>query len=471
MANNGSIYSFWESTQSIIDESLSYTKIPTNLADQIKTCNSTYTVRFGVQLGKKIHNFVGWRSVHSDHIMPAKGGIRYSIDANQDEVESMAALMSYKCAIVDVPFSGSKGALKIDPKKYERGEMARITRRFAQELIKRDLINPSQNVPAPDLGTSEREMAWIADEYQKLHPNDINGKACVTGKPLHKKGIAGRNEATGRGVQFGLREFFEDKKLLDTKKIETGLEGKTVIVQGLGKVGYHAAKCLSEDDGCKIISIVEKSGSLFNEEGLPVKKVKKWLDEGKTLKRCPYGKFFSDSAKELERECDILIPAAVENVINQKNAKNIKAKVVAEAANGPVTYKGDKILNKNGVLVIPDVYLNAGGVVVSYFEWVRNISQMRFGRLEKRRDEAQIDQFIKVVEKMTNQKMSKVDKLKLFDGVDEIDLIRSGLNDMMVDAYQNIRGQMLRSKLPNLKIASFKLALEKIAGAYDTIAL
>ena len=265
MANNGSKYSFWESTESILDESLSYTKIPSNLADQIKTCNSTYTVRFGVQLGKKIHNFIGWRSVHSDHIMPAKGGIRYSIDANQDEVESMAALMSYKCAIVDVPFSGSKGALRIDPKKYERGEMARITRRFAQELIKRDLINPSQNVPAPDLGTSEREMAWIADEYQKLHPNDINGKACVTGKPLHKKGIAGRNEATGRGVQFGLREFFGDKKLLDTKKIQTGLEGKTVIVQGLGKVGYHAAKCLSEDDGCKIISIVEKSGSLFTD--------------------------------------------------------------------------------------------------------------------------------------------------------------------------------------------------------------
>ena len=201
-------------------------------------------------------------------------------------------------------------------------------------------------------------MAWIADEYQKLHPNDINGKACVTGKPLNKKGIAGRNEATGRGVQFGLREFFADKKILDTKKIQPGLEGKTVIVQGLGKVGYHAAKCLSEDDGCKIISIIEKNGTLYNEAGLPVKKVKKWLNEGETLKRCPYGKFFSDSAKELERECDILIPAAVENVINQRNAKNIKAKVVAEAANGPVTYNGDKALNKNGVLVIPDVYIS-----------------------------------------------------------------------------------------------------------------
>ena len=471
MAGKSSNYSFWESTSSIVDEALSHTKIPTNLADQIKTCNSTYTVRFGVQLDKKIHNFIGWRSVHSDHIMPAKGGIRYSIDSNQDEVESMAALMSYKCAIVDVPFSGSKGALKIDPKKYERKHLARITRRFAQELIKRDLICPSQNVPAPDLGTSEREMAWIADEYQKLHPNDINGKACVTGKPLYKKGIAGRNEATGKGVQFGLRELFQDKKLLDAKKIETGLEGITVIVQGLGKVGYHAAECLSSEDGCKIISIIEREGTIFNADGLPVKKVKKWLANGKSLKRCPYGKFSNDSARELERECDILLPAAVENVINKDNAKNIKAKVVAEAANGPVTFKGDKILNKRGVLIVPDVYLNAGGVVVSYFEWVRNISQMRFGRLEKRRDSAQIDQLIKIVEKMTSQKMSKVDKLKLFDGVDEIDLIRSGLNDMMVDAYQNIRGNMLRSKLPNLKVAAFKLALEKIAGAYDTIAL
>ena len=446
MSNRNTNYSFWGSTNSIVEEALAHTKIPANLADQIRTCNSTYTVRFGVQLGKKIHNFVGWRSVHSDHIMPAKGGIRYSIDANQDEVESMAALMSYKCAVMDVPFSGSKGALKIDPKKYERSELARITRRFAQELIKRDLISPSQNVPAPDLGTSEREMAWIADEYQKLYPNDINGKACVTGKPINKKGIAGRNEATGRGVQYGLREVMQDKKILADKNIEPGLEGKSIIIQGLGKVGYHAAKFLSEDDGCKIISIIEKDGSIYNKDGLPIKKIKKWLADGKNLKKCPYGKFYLNSSKELERECDILIPAAIENVINHSNAKNINAKIVAEAANGPVTYRGDKILNKKNILVVPDIYLNAGGVVVSYFEWVRNISQMRFGRLEKRRDEAQISQLISIVEKMTNQKMPKIDKLKLFNGVDEIDLIRSGLNDMMVDSYQNIRAQMLRGK-------------------------
>ena len=463
--------SFRESVDLMFNRAVQLMDLPPGLEQKIRVCNATYTVRFGVRLRGEIQTFTGYRAVHSDHMEPVKGGIRYSEAVNQDEVEALAALMTYKCALVDAPYGGSKGGLCINPRDYEEHELELITRRFAYELIKRDLINPSQNVPAPDMGTGEREMAWIADEYQKLNPNDINGKACVTGKPLHKKGIAGRNEATGRGVQFGLREFFQDKKLLDTKKMESGLEGKTIIVQGLGKVGYHAAKCLSQDDGCKIISIVEKSGSLYNEDGLPVKKVKKWLDEGKTLKRCPYGKFFSDSAKELERECDILIPAAVENVINQKNAKDIKAKVVAEAANGPVTYNGDKILNKNGILVIPDVYLNAGGVVVSYFEWVRNISQMRFGRLEKRRDKAQVDQLIRVVEKMTNQKMPKVDKLKLFDGVDEIDLIRSGLNDMMVDAYHNIRGQMLRSKLPNLKIAAFKLALEKIAGAYDTIAL
>ena len=263
----------------------------------------------------------------------------------------------------------------------------------------------------------------------------------------------------------------QDKKILADKNIEPGLEGKSIIIQGLGKVGYHAAKFLSEDDGCKIISIIEKDGSIYNKDGLPIKKIKKWLADGKNLKKCPYGKFYLNSFKELERKCDILIPAAIENVINHNNAKNINAKIVAEAANGPVTFRGDKILNKKNILVIPDIYLNAGGVVVSYFEWVRNISQMRFGRLEKRRDEAQISQLISIVEKMTNQKMPKVDKLKLFNGVDEIDLIRSGLNDMMVDSYQNIRGQMLRGKIPNLKISSFKLAMEKIASAYDTIAL
>ena len=383
--------SFRESVDIMFNRAVETIDLPPGMKEKIRVCNAVYTVRFGVRLRGEVKTFTGHRAVHSEHMEPVKGGIRYADTVNRDEVEALAALMTYKCALVDIPFGGSKGGLCINPRDYDENELELITRRFAYELIKRDLIHPSQNVPAPDMGTGEREMAWIADEYQKLHPNDINGKACVTGKPLHKKGIAGRNEATGSGVQFGLREFFEDKKLLDTKKIETGLEGKTVIVQGLGKVGYHAAKCLSEDDGCKIISIVEKSGSLFNEEGLPVKKVKKWLDEGKTLKRCPYGKFFSDSAKELERECDILIPAAVENVINQKNAKNIKAKVVAEAANGPVTYKGDKILNKNGVLVIPDVYLNAGGVVVSYFEWVKNIRHIRFGRLEKRRNQFQLN--------------------------------------------------------------------------------
>ena len=471
MSSSVSESTFWKTINSFVDDALSFSKITKALADQIKTCNSTYTVSFGVQLDKKIEIFTGWRSVHSDHIMPAKGGIRYSKDANQLEVESMAALMTYKNALIDVPFSGSKGALRIDPSKYTRAELAKITRRFTQELVKRDLINPSQNVPAPDLGTSEREMAWIADEYQKLNPNDINAKACVTGKPLNKKGIAGRNQATGKGVQFGLREIFNDEKITTMIGIKPGLEGKTVIVQGLGKVGYHAAKHLQEEDGCLITCVIEKNGAIYNEDGLPISKLKKWMDAGKNFKNCPYGKFLADSAKQIERDCDVLIPAAVESVIHKGNAAKIQAKVVAEAANGPVTYKADKILNKKNILVIPDIYLNAGGVAVSYFEWVRNISQMRFGRLEKRRDENQLKEVIRLIEKMTKQKLTKKDKLTLMNGSDEIDLIYSGLNDMMVEAYQQIRTHMLRSKLPNLRVAAYKYSLEKIASAYDTIAL
>ena len=315
MSSSVSESTFWKTINSFVDDALSFSKITKALADQIKTCNSTYTVSFGVQLDKKIEIFTGWRSVHSDHIMPAKGGIRYSKDANQLEVESMAALMTYKNALIDVPFSGSKGALRIDPSKYTRAELAKITRRFTQELVKRDLINPSQNVPAPDLGTSEREMAWIADEYQKLNPNDINAKACVTGKPLNKKGIAGRNQATGKGVQFGLREIFNDEKITTMIGIKPGLEGKTVIVQGLGKVGYHAAKHLQEEDGCLITCVIEKNGAIYNEDGLPISKLKKWMDAGKNFKNCPYGKFFAESAKQIERAEKSVMQTAKYNVI------------------------------------------------------------------------------------------------------------------------------------------------------------
>ena len=472
MGNNGSNYSFWKSTESVLDDALSYTKIPSNLADQIKICNSTYTVRFGVQLGKKIHNFIGWRSVHSDHIMPAKGGIRYSIDANQDEVESMAALMSYKCAIVDVPFSGSKGALKIDPKKYERGEMARITRRFAQELIKRDLICPSQNVPAPDLGTSEREMAWIADEYRKIHPSDINGSACVTGKPTSKNGLVGREEATGRGVQFIVREFFRNPELLRKVKLDEDLSTKSFILQGFGNVGYHLSKFLTEDDGLNLIGIAEYNGGIFNENGINVEHAKKYFDKHNSFENYSKATFVKDSTLLLKRRCDILIPAARENVITEKNASEILAKLIVEAANGPISYKGNQILNKKKVFVIPDILANGGGVAVSYFEWVKNLRHIRFGRLEKRRNQIQLNTLIEAIETMTGKSMPEKYKEKFVDGIEEIDLIRSGLDDMMIDGFQNVKEEFLKNeKIPDFRTAAYKTAIEKIALSYEFIGL
>ncbi|MGI9407810.1 MAG: Glu/Leu/Phe/Val family dehydrogenase, partial [Hyphomicrobiaceae bacterium] len=244
------------------------------LEEKIRLCNSTYTVRFGVRLRGAIHTFTGYRSVHSEHMEPVKGGIRYAFNVHQDEVEALAALMTFKCAIVEVPYGGSKGGLRIDPTEWNEHELESITRRFAYELIKRDLISPSQNVPAPDMGTGEREMAWIADQYTRMNTTDIDAKACVTGKPRQSGGIAGRVEATGRGVQYALQEFFRHPKDVALTGLSEGLAGKRVIVQGLGNVGYHAAKFLAEEDGCLITGIIERDGALVSEAGLDVEAVR-----------------------------------------------------------------------------------------------------------------------------------------------------------------------------------------------------
>ena len=289
--------------------------------------------------------------------------------------------MTYKCALVDIPFGGSKGALIIVQNAYNKFDLERITRRFSQELIKRDMINPSQNVPAPDMGTGEREMAWIADEYRRLNPVDINAFACVTGKPINKHGIRGRTEATGRGVQYAIREFFRHKKDMKLAKLQDTLEGKAIIVQGLGNVGYHAAKFLSEEDGAKVIGVIERDGAIYNKKGVDIEKLKKHILKTGSVKK--YKGYMSSGADLLTKNCDILIPAALEGVINKDNAKKIKAKLIVEAANGPITYEADQILNKEKV-IIPDLYANAGGVTVSYFEWVKNLSRIRFGRLHKR---------------------------------------------------------------------------------------
>ena len=452
--------------------------LPPGLAQQIRICNATYTVRFPVRLRERIHVFTGYRSLHSDHITPVKGGIRYSLAVNQDEVEALAALMSYKCAVVDVPFGGSKGGLCINPNDYDDHEIEQITRRFAYELIKRDLIHPSQNVPAPDMGTSAKEMAWIADEYQRLHPTEMDALACVTGKPVYKSGIAGRVEATGRGIQFALREFFREPLDVKRASLEGSLDGQRVIVQGLGNVGFHAAKFLSLEDGAKVIGIVERDGALMSGDGLDVAAVKEWITGTGGVEGFPNATFIAEGNLVLEAECDILIPAALEGVIHAKNAADIKAKLIIEAANGPITAAADEALRARGVVVIPDLYANAGGVTVSYFEWVKNLSHIRFGRMERRAQEATQALMLSELERLSafvgSDKWAPTEnfRTKYAKGADELELVRSGLDDTMRDALQAMRERWHGDeRVGDLRLSAYMIAIQKIALSYQSKSL
>ncbi|KMP12125.1 glutamate dehydrogenase [Candidatus Nitromaritima sp. SCGC AAA799-A02] len=459
--------SFLESVNLTFDRAMTTLDIPEGMAQYIKNVNNVYQVRFPVQINGKIETFAGWRAVHSDHKLPAKGGIRFSPMVNQDEVEALAALMTYKCALVDVPFGGSKGGLLIDPKEYDRDAMEKITRRFAFELIQKDYIGSGVNVPAPDMGTGQREMSWIVSTYISHRPNDIDHLACVTGKPVSLGGINGRVEATGRGVVFGLREFFRHSQDVKRAKMEgDSLEGKQVIIQGLGNVGYYTAKILDEEDGAKIIAILEWDGAIYDKNGINVEEVSQHKIANGGIKRFPKGKYFENSADLLEEECDILIPAAMEGVINQSNASRIKAKLIAEAANGPVTFKAETILNQMGVVIIPDVYLNAGGVTVSYFEWIKNLSHIRFGRMNRRYEENQNKLLIKAIEN-SGSPVPKDLVEKIGQGPAEIDLVRSGLDDTMRLSFQNIRERFWsQDKVISYRLAAMSLSIEKIHNSY-----
>ena len=442
------------------------------LEEKIRVCNATYTVRFGVRLKGKIQTFTGYRSVHSEHIEPVKGGIRFAKSVNQDEVEALAALMTYKCALVEIPFGGSKGGLCIDPREYKDEELEIITRRFAYELAKRDLIHPSQNVPAPDMGTGEREMAWIADQYSRMNTTEINSRACVTGKPLNAGGISGRVEATGRGIQYALREFFNHRDDMRKAKLKGTLAGKKIIVQGLGNVGYHAALFLSTEDDALITSIIEKDGMLVNAKGLNVQKVYDHLIEYGSLIDCNEGKYKQETRNGLEQDCDIIIPAAIEGVINLDNAENIKASLIIEAANGPITAPADEILNKKGIVIIPDMYANAGGVTVSYFEWVKNLSHIRFGRMRRRQEETRNSLLVKELNRILKTsglktRLSNEFIKKYSEGAGEIELVRSGLDDTMVNAYQAMSEVWnSRDDVDSLRLAAYLLSIERIASTY-----
>ncbi|MDG1676790.1 MAG: Glu/Leu/Phe/Val dehydrogenase [Paracoccaceae bacterium] len=466
--------SFRESVDLMFNRAVKLMDLPPGLEQKIRVCNATYTVRFGVRLRGELQTFTGYRAVHSDHMEPVKGGIRYSDAVNQDEVEALAALMTYKCALVDAPYGGSKGGLCINPRDYEEHELELITRRFAYELIKRDLINPSQNVPAPDMGTGEREMAWIADQYARMNTTDINARACVTGKPLIGGGIAGRVEATGRGVQYALQEFFREAKDVSNARLSGTLDGKRIVVQGLGNVGYHAAKFLQQEDGARIIGIIERDGALVSDNGLDVEAIHDWISKTGGVSGFPEANFVANGATVLEQDCDILIPAALEGVINLENAAKIKAPLIIEAANGPVTAGADDILRKNGCVIIPDMYANAGGVTVSYFEWVKNLSHIRFGRMQRRQEEARHEMVLREFENLSNAmgdkwSLSPGFKKQYLRGAGELELVRSGLDDTMRSSFQSMREIWHERKdVTDLRTAAYLVSIGKVAASYQT---
>jgi glutamate dehydrogenase (NAD(P)+) len=458
--------SFSQSVSYYFDKAAPHTKAPQGLLEQIKACNSIYKMNFPIKFGNEIKVIEAYRVQHSHHRMPTKGGIRYSIHVDQDEVMALAALMTYKCAIVDVPFGGAKGGIKISPRNTPPEVLENITRRYTTELIKKNFIGPGLDVPAPDYGTGEKEMAIIMDTYMTMKPGDVDGYACVTGKPVSQNGIKGRTEATGRGVVYALNQvcsYADDMKKLG---LTTGLEGKKIIIQGLGNVGYHTANIITQY-GAIVIAVAEAEGAVYNAKGIDPVALFKHRQETKSVLNFPGAKNIKNSAEALEMECDILIPAALEKQITHENAPRIKAKIIAEAANGPVTPAAEQILLKKGIVIIPDIYINAGGVTVSYFEWLKNLSHVRFGRMQKRFEEKSQRNMIELVESITGQKATKAQIETVIHGADEIDLVNSGLEDTMIKSYNDIREFYKGHRSINdMRTAAFALSINKIKDAY-----
>jgi len=440
---------------------------PEGLLEQIREANSVYRMHFPIKLGDKYEVIEAYRVQHSHHKLPCKGGIRYSIHVNQDEVTALASLMTYKCAIVDVPFGGAKGGIKIDARKYDEYQLERITRRYTTELIKKNFIGPSIDVPAPDYGTGGREMAWIVDTYVTFNPNNIDAYGCVTGKPVQQSGIRGRVEATGRGVFFGTREAVSNAEDMAALGLTTGIEGKSVVIQGLGNVGFHSARIFAEN-GAILTGLSEYEGTIVDEsgKGFDIHDVMRHRKETGSILNYPNAKSLDRNAV-LELECDILIPAAIESVIHLGNANNVKAKIIAEAANGPVTPGAHQILVDNGIMVIPDVYLNAGGVTVSYFEWVKNLSHVRFGRMDKRLRQNARNKMINVIEAATGKTIDSSSRQFADEGPSEVDIVRSGLEETMISAYRDIHKVWRENEaVKDLRTAAFVVAIEKIAASY-----
>ncbi len=457
--------SFKDNVNLHVDKSAKLLNFSDDLLEHLKSTHSLIKVNVGVVLDGKINNFTGWRAVHSEHILPTKGGLRYSETVDQDDTEALASLMTYKCAIVNIPFGGAKGGLKINPKNYSMPQLREITKAFASKLINKGFISPALNVPAPDVGTSEREMEWILETYKTLKPDDINYRGCVTGKPLHRGGIAGRTEATGRGIEEVVREIFRHEDIVKEAGLKNELKDNEIIVQGFGNVGSNLAKHLYNRDNAKIIAIGEFDGYLYNKKGIDINALIEFYKTNKSINNPKLGKFKNNPSELLELDCDILIPAALENAITVDNVDKIKTKLIIEAANGPISFEADQKLFEKGVMIIPDIYVNAGGVVVSYFEWVKDISHIRFGRVEKRFQEQKILDIIDLIDKKTNTKTDFDTIKKIIHGADEEDLAFSGLEDSMRNAFIEIYNAKKQIK-KSFRDSAYYVSLKKIRNFY-----
>jgi len=462
--------SFYQSVERNFDKAASLTKHPKGLLEQIKACNAIYQMNFPVKIGNNYQVIEAYRVQHSHHRLPTKGGIRFSHLVNQDEVMALASLMTYKCALVDVPFGGAKGGVKVSPRRYTPEQLEKITRRYTVELVRKNFIGPGVDVPAPDYGTGSREMAWILDTYQQLNNGELDSAACVTGKPVNQNGIRGRTEATGRGVFYGLREMLSYKEDCEAMGLEPGIAGKTMVIQGLGNVGTYTGAISIEEGDVKVVGVSEIEGTIVNPKGIDINKLVKYRKDKGSIIGFPGTKKLKERDDWIGLECDILVPAALESQITKANAKKVKARIIAEAANGPVTADAEAILLKKGVVIVPDMYLNAGGVTVSYFEWLKNLSHVRYGRIEKRFDQNAYTNLVSTVEKLTGKTISVREKTLLTKGPDEVDLVRSGLEETMITAYGQIRDIYKRKKkVTDLRSAAFINAINKVASDYLTL--